>query len=225
MITPSIVRAQMQKILEELISISLSVDQNFPSERVEGLETKVDFGKSNISIALKNKPYKEIYDELLEARSYNLRLLDGAIIQLMYTFEDGRLKKHRLAFFPSPYLEDYQNNPEIYENDEIYADVIRKDIVPFPIRFDFDSRPETVVDVEHPQSHLTLGQYLNCRIPVTAPLTPSFFTLFVLRNFYNTAFMKYSDQITPFNDMFEQTISGNERKLIHIQVSQPGVVS
>lgn len=225
MITPEIVRNQMQRIVEELIFVSLSVDQTFPSKRTEGSETKIDFGKADISFALRNKPYREIYDELLKTKSYNFKLIDGAIVQLMYKFEGNQLKNHRLAFFPSPYLEKYQNNPELYENDEIYADVIRKDVVPFPIRFDFDSRAEVVVDVEHPQSHLTLGQYLNCRIPVSAPLTPSLFILFILRNFYNTAFAKFSEKITSFNDFFEQTITVKERNLIHIQIPQPGHIS
>ena len=225
MITPEIVRNQMQRIVEELIFFSLSVDQTFPSKRTEGSETKIDFGKADISFALRNKPYREIYDELLKAKSYNFKLIDGAIVQLMYKFEGNELKNHRLTFFPSPYLEKYQNNPELYENDEVYADVIRKDIVPFPIRFDFDSRAEVVVDVEHPQSHLTLGQYLNCRIPVSAPLTPSLFVLFILRNFYNTAFAKFSEKITLFNDFFEQTITVKERNLIHIHIPQPGLIS
>lgn len=225
MITPEIVRNQMQKIVEELIFVNLSVDQTFPSKRTEGSETKIDFGKADISVALRNKPYKEIYNELSNAKSYNFKLIDGAIVQLMYKFEANELKNHRLAFFPSPYLEEYQNNPELYENDEIYADVIRKDIVPFPIRFDFDSRTEVVVDVEHPQSHLTLGHYLNCRIPVSAPLTPSQFILFILRNFYNTAFAKYSEKITSFNDSFEQTITGKERNLIYIQIPQSELIS
>lgn len=225
MITPEIIRNQIQKIVEELIFVSLSVDQTFPSKRTEGSETKIDFGKADISVALRNKSYKEIYNELSSAKSYNFKLIDGAIVQLMYKFEGNELKKHRLAFFPSPHLEEYQNNPELYENDEIYADVIRKDVVPFPIRFDFDSRIKISVDVDHPQSHLTLGQYLNCRIPVSAPLTPSLFIRFILRNFYNTAFAKYSEKITSFNDSFEQTITQKERNQIHIQIPQSGVAS
>lgn len=220
MITPNDIYNQLSQITTDLISNSICVDQTFPSQRNEGVETKVDFGKADISIALKNKPYKDIYDELLNNRSYNFKLLDGAIVQLMYSFKNNALVQHRLAFFPSPYLEEYQNNPEIYEEDEIYSDVIRRNIVPFPIRFDFDSRPEVTADVDHPQSHLTLGQYLNCRIPVTAPLTPSFFTQFILRNFYNTAFKKHSGQIQSFKDAFDQTITSNESELVHIRIPE-----
>src|SRR5256714_8639020 len=48
------------------------------------------------------------------------------------------------------YLEEFQNNPEIYIADEMYAEVIMKNIVPFPLRFDFDSRTEVVRELEHP---------------------------------------------------------------------------
>ncbi len=218
MITPDNIRQQIEAVIINLISVSLIVEQRFPSSRSEGKATKIDFGKSDISVALKNKPYKEIYDELIEAKSYSFKLLDGAIVQLMYQFEGNDIKKHRLAFFPSPYLEEYQNNPEVYENDEVYADVTRKDIVPFPIRFDFDSDAKVVLNVDHPQSHLTLGQYLNCRIPVSAPLTPYYFIIFILQNFYNTAFIKFSDKITSFDETFKQTITDKEKEIAHVIV-------
>lgn len=101
--------------------------------------------------------------------SYNMRMLDGALIHMMYRFRNNQLEAHRLAFFPSPFLGEFQNNPEIYLEDEIYAEVIMRNIVPFPLRFDFDCREEVVVEMYHPKSHLTLGQYQNCRIPVSSP--------------------------------------------------------
>ena len=62
-------------------------------------------------------------------------MLDGALIQMTYEFSDKKLRRHRLAFFPSPHLEEFQNNPDIYLDDEIYADVVAKNIVSFPVRF------------------------------------------------------------------------------------------
>ena len=218
MITPDNIRNQVQKITEDLIACSLSVDQQFPSIRVNAGETRVDFGRADLSIALKNVEYQKIYDELSQLRSYNFKMIDGALVQIMYIFIDDVLRCHRLAFFPSPYLEEYQNNAEIYDLDELYADIIKKSIVPFPIRFDFDCREDVVVEVTHPHSHLTLGQYQNCRIPVSAPLTPYVFVLFILRNFYNTAFSAYSDTITPFNATFEETITNEEKRLSHFQL-------
>ncbi len=219
MISPEKIRKQMEKITTDLIECSLSIDQQFPSIRTERGRTRVDFGKADLSIALKNVEYIDIYNELSESKSYNLKFIDGALVQLMYKFKGSSLQSHRLAFFPSPYLEEYQNNPEIYEEDEIYADIIKKSIVPFPIRFDFDFREEVFVEVSHPKSHLTFGQYQNCRIPVSAPLTPYVFIIFLLQNFYNTAFIKFSSKISKFNDTFLNTITDLEQQIPHLQLT------
>ncbi len=219
MITPEKIRAQVESLTTDLIGCSLCEEQKFPSLRNEPSNIqKIDFGKSDLSIVLKNKPYQEIYNELLRTQAYNLRMIDGALIQIMYKFHENSLQSHRLAFFPSPYLEEFQNNPEVYEEDCIYADIIKKNIVPFPLRFDFDCREEVVVAIDHPQSHLTLGQYHNCRIPVSAALTPSIFIDFILRNFYNTAYNKYSEKISKYNEVFINTIEKSEQGLSHIQL-------
>jgi len=219
MITPEKIYRQVESLTTDLIRCSLCEGQKFPSLRKESSDIcKIDFGETDLSIVLKNRPYKEIYDELLRTQAYNMKMIDGALIQLMYKFKKSSLQRHRLAFFPSPYLEEFQNNPEIYEEDNIYADIIKKNIVPFPLRFDFDCREEVVRDMEHPQSHLTLGQYQNCRIPVSAPLTPSVFIDFVLRSFYNTAFKQYSNKINRFRGFFVDTIATSERELSHVQL-------
>lgn len=216
MINPKGIRNQLEILTAQLIEVGLSVDQNFPFFNDNGIETRVGLKNTNISIALRNVSYSEIYDDMKKNKAYNIKFPDGAIVQIMYKFSKNKLINHRLAFFPSPYLEEYQNSPEVYDNDYIYADIIRKDIVPFPIRFDFDSNLNVVLDVTHPMSHLTLGQYLNCRIPVTSPLTPSVFIHFILRNFYNTAYNQFSEKITTFNDYFEKTIVDDEKDLLHI---------
>jgi hypothetical protein len=122
-----------------------------------------------------------------------------------------------LAFFPSPNLDCFQNDPEIYELDDIYADILSKNIVTFPIRFDFD--PANFTDVDHAKSHMTLGQYKNCRIPVSEPLTPALFIDFILRNFYNTAYRKYSDELQFCSDYFPKSISPNEQRVLHLNLS------
>lgn len=219
MINPEAIRQQVESLTTDLIGCSLCDEQKFPSLRNEPANiSRIDFGKTDLSFVLKNRPYKEIYNELLRTQVYNLKMIDGALIQLMYKFKEGSLQSHRLAFFPSPYLEEFQNNPEIYEEDNIYADIIMKNIVPFPLRFDFNYKEDEAEDSNHPQSHLTLGQYHNCRIPVSAPLTPTVFIDFVLRNFYNTAFVKYSNKINRFSEVFVDTIATPERALSHVQL-------
>ena len=128
------------------------------------------------------------------------------------------LVAHRLAFFPNPNLELFQNEPEDYLEDEIYIDVIDPRNVVTPLRFDFDCNEDAVSPIEHPQSHFTIGQYRNCRIPVNRPLTPSQFVNFIIRNFYHTAYSKYCDQITTYTDKMEKTIFPEEKSIIHLGI-------
>jgi hypothetical protein len=210
---------QIQNITEILIRLSLCDYQNPPLLRDLGHGyCDICISKhDNLSYVLKNISYQEIYAELNRTQSYNFKMLDGAIIQMMYRLKNDKLESHRLAFFPSPNLEEFQNNPEIYLDDEIYADIIARNIVPFPLRFDFDNT--CFVEIEHPESHITLGQYKNCRIPVSAPLMPSHFVIFILRNFYNTAFSKYSDKIQAVApNIFTETITDKERELIYFHI-------
>jgi hypothetical protein len=218
--TPEQVRSQIQKITEELIGMSLTDRQNFPSMRPCGNDILEigSRGANGFGFMLKNVPYRDIYTEIERTQTYNFRMLDGALIQMMYRFHKNRIEQHRLTFFPSPDLEEFQSNPNIYIEDEIYADVIMRNIVPFPLRFDFDSRETVFVEIEHPRSHLTLGQYQNCRIPVSAPLTPCSFIQFILRNFYNTAYNKYSAQLSQFAQRFDDSITRLEKSLVHVTI-------
>ncbi|MFC1544594.1 DUF2290 domain-containing protein [Gemmatimonadota bacterium] len=220
MLSPEQIRGQMETLTSDLIGLSLCDHQNFPSLRDlgHGLKEVGIRGKENSSFALRNVPYFVIYKELDRTQTYNIKMLDGALLHMMYRFRDNQVQEHRLAFFPSPDLEEFQNNPKIYLENEVFAEVTMKNIVPFPLRFDFDCREGVVVEINHPKSHLTLGQYKNCRIPVSAPLTPYHFIDFILRNFYNTAFKKYCENITNFEQCFEDTIADCENKLIFIHI-------
>lgn len=216
------VRAQIESITISLVECSLCDEQNFPSLKRYGERTAITIPNDpDLSIALKaGIDYQQIYRRLEETRAFNFRMLDGAIVQLLYEFIGDDLASHRLAYFPSPSLEPFQNEPEIYENDEVYADILKKNVVPFPIRFDYASDVEKHVDVHHPRSHLTLGQYRNCRIPVFAPLTPIVFTRFLLRNFYNTAFCKHESRIVVPATYFPGCITDNERDVPHLVLSR-----
>jgi hypothetical protein len=212
------VKSQIDAILKYLVETSLADDQQFPIVRNagHGINEVTLNGAEHVSVALKEKDYREIYDHLVGVRAYNAKLLDGAIIQMMYVFDGRNIQRHRLAFFPSPYLDEFQNNPEIYLDDEIYADVVARNLVPFPLRFDYDGRDDVHEEIVHPKSHLTLGQYENCRIPVTAPITPYWFMNFILRNFYHTAYNLYAKRLPVFNDAFAESILASERNLVHV---------
>jgi hypothetical protein len=218
--TANQIKEQINGLVRYLVEVGLAGDQNFAFQRsVRDNLVEITFTKAeHVSVALRDRAYNEIYEHLVQERAYNARMPDGAIIQMMYVFKSDSLERHRLAFFPSPNLEEFQNNPDIYLEDEIYADVIARNIVPFPVRFDYDGRNGIHEELIHPKSHLTLGQYEHCRIPVTAPMTPFWFVDFILRNFYHTAFCRYADRLPQCSDAFVDSILPAERGVVHVMI-------
>ncbi|MFT0802771.1 DUF2290 domain-containing protein [Bacillus swezeyi] len=216
---PNQVVREVEGLTSEVISLGVSIDQNFPSikQNRNGCFI-VGWGNyDNISIAMKNISYKDIYQELEKKRLFNFKLIDGALIQIMYTFDKEGLLSHRLAFFPSYSLESYQNDPDIYEKEDLYADILAKNLVPVPIRFDYNRDEDDGSKFHHAKSHLTLGQYKNCRIPVLGPLSASAFVDFILRNFYSTLHQEFTikdSQIIKYG----RTITDTEEKLLHINM-------
>lgn len=216
--TPRQTLRQVNELTEALVGLSLSNEQNFPTThgKTSGAFEITVSTSTGMSVALKNLAYRDIYFELDRARCFNIKMLDGALLTLRYRFRAGVISEHSLSYFPSPDLEHFQNEPDLYLEDAVYADIIARNIVPFPVRFDFSDDPKKFVDVHHPYSHLTLGQYENCRIPVSSPLGPLAFGGFILRSFYNTAFRKYSERIPASTLAFTNTITKNESKIPHV---------
>ena len=105
--------ASISSITTQLIELGICDDQNFATELNTNNETHITFsGFSDVSIALKDIPYSELYEYLLSKRQFNFRLLDGGLIQIMYCFDGNQeLLKHRLCYFPSPNFEIFQNDP------------------------------------------------------------------------------------------------------------------
>lgn len=214
------IRNQIEMLTSDFISLGLSDEQKFPALKELGkhlFEISLASGASG-KLIYKGRRYSEVYDFVLSSGFYNIRMLDGAIIQMIYRVEEEVLVSHRLSFYPSPYLDEFQNSPEVYEMDEVYADVVDKGVVPFPLRFDYDSSEDVVKEIEHPVSHLTLGNYIGCRIPVSSGLYPHEFLSFILRNFYNTAFVKYADNLSVFDSGFDCSLFPQEHGIPHLKV-------
>lgn len=173
-------------------------------------------GFNDVSIALKDVEYRFVHEYLEKHEQYNMKLIDGALIQLLYQFDKrGELIKHRLCYFPSPTFEPFQNMPELYMDEGcLYADVIARSILPVPVRVDYD--PGNHKNIVHPKSHMTFGQYKNCRIPVVSPLCPVTFMNFILSSFYNTAYMEFSLKRQHYK--FEDSITDDEKEILHFSI-------
>lgn len=216
--TPKDTCEAINKITRHLMTVGLSNSQNF--SRVENKGNHVDViyrGYSDVSKALRDVPYKEMYDHLDNNNQFSIKMLDGGLVHYKYRFvKHGELGKHTLAYYPAPHFESFQNEPELYlDESHFYSEVISKNILPVPLRFDY--APEDTASINHPASHLTLGQYKNCRIPLSAPLCPISFTNFILRSFYNTDFV--SIKHTQDNHLYTRTISTEEEKILHFNIS------
>lgn len=173
---------EIKLITTELIRCGMAEEYNYPVIR----EQEVVWNKySDISVYLRNLDYKKIYEEIESVKNYNFRMPDGGMFQLMYRFDRrGReLQSHRLAFYPSPTYEIYQNDCELYDNDDIYGDILNKSVLPVIVRADYN-KAEIKGNVHHPYSHITLGDYKNCRIPVDKPISPLKFVNFIMEHFY-----------------------------------------
>jgi hypothetical protein len=214
---PSEINAQINDVLGRLIESSLSVEQKFPSlEKGEGGSFSIGL-KNNTSISMRNIKYSEVYKALVDGSSYHAKLIDGALLCFQYRFAiDQSLEKHSLHYWPSPCLPSLDEEPELYADHGVYDDVISDRNVRFPIRFDY--APKQKQEIVHPSSHLTLGQYENCRIPVAGPVTPVTFVLFIVRNFYFTAYVKNKNLFDkkPSSLARIDTISTAERRITHL---------
>ncbi|WP_370500249.1 DUF2290 domain-containing protein [Mycolicibacterium sp. jd] len=210
---------EIQDITSFLVIKGLADDQNMPIRTSPSKGAfEINYPSSSLarSAALADQSYAETYQEQLEARAFNLKMLDGALIQLSYNFEATDLTAARLAFLPSPDLSEYQNDPELYELDVMFAEVIDRRVAAVPLRFDFD--PANHIELHHPKAHLTLGMYKNCRIATLAAPTPGLFIDFILRSFYNTALRTHSDELPRRAHRFASTITSKEQQLVYIGV-------
>lgn len=116
---------ELKKVTRELIRCGLAEEYNYPViQQMDIVWEKYQ----NISLYLRNMDYSTIYDEIEKNHNYNVKLPDGGIIQLMYRFNrtGTELISHRLGYYPSPSYELYQNDPELYDVDYIYGDILNK---------------------------------------------------------------------------------------------------
>lgn len=216
-ISPKSVLRQASDFMEYVVSTGLASGENVPILRSTRAVTEVTFSRARfVSVALKKQGYQDIHDELLDRKAYNFKMVDNALIQMMYQFDSEGLVKHRLAFFPSPILVDFEVHSDSYFHEERWLHVARRRTVPSPIRFDYDLVAGGL-DSDHPKSHLTIGQYQSCRIPVSAPLMPRMFADFVLRHFYGAS---VADGLPPSRIHFPASISMDERDMIHLIVPE-----
>lgn len=217
---PNQIRQQIQTLADELIASGLCLEANPPVLRTgrRGIE-QIGFAQDARSGRAMRKymDYEKTYQTLAASGIFNMALRDGALIQMQYEFLNRRITRHRLAFNPSPYApREFPKADSAFRSSFDFTAIPDKSGTPIPFRFDFDE--PNAIDLEHPKSHLTLGQSEFCRIPVSAPLMPVQFMDFVLRNFYPSALRPAADGMATTSVSFPASITERERLVLHIQV-------
>ena len=157
------------------------------------------------------------FRELVEKRQYTMILLDGSLLQLSYVFERNNLVKHRLGYFPCPFVMDPSDITglglidliDILELDG-FSDSIR---LRSPLRFDYD---RDAAKPGHPASHLHLS-HEECRVPVHSPLCIGRFLDFVFRHFYPTIWEEQSFIRRWPRQRLTRCIDEQDRKHLHFE--------
>ena len=222
MILPLLIRKDINEMISALIRCALVNAQHYPIIKGEvGHCCTIGFENDDkISTALGGGTYQDVYDSLLRNSVYSMRLLDGGLVQLSYGFADAKMIRHRLAFFPNPHVDRINESYcEDEESEGVALMFLRRCVVPFPIRFDFNMDDAIFLPVEHPRSHLTLGGFECCRIPVSSPILPITFMRFILRNFYQANGMSFVDRLPRASGCaLHRTIDPSEQKDIYIEI-------
>ena len=79
---------EINKIVASLVENGLADDQNdaFETPQSDGKWYVGISGVNYLGSSLKNIAYPELYESLRESRSFNVKMLDGGLIQLVYSF-------------------------------------------------------------------------------------------------------------------------------------------
>jgi hypothetical protein len=215
------VLVEVRDITTHLIEIGLADVYSYPVLR-RGVDYEVVEPAEPITASVvKAASYSALYESQVLSQAFNVRLPDGALLQLSYKYERGKLSTHRLAYLPSPSLTAYQDNPDVYIGAELFAEIVGQQVLAVPVRFDYDARIGVAEEGTHSTSHLTLGQYKHCRIPVSGPVTPTAFVEFVLDHFYSTPDTALHSLSRSNSEGFADSITDLEARGTHIQVRRP----
>jgi hypothetical protein len=106
-----------------------------------------------------------------------------------------------------------------YWEGKSFLEVVGHQVLPVPIRVDYDNRPNVAESVRHPAAHLTLGQYKHCRIPISSPMLPIAFAKFIGSHFYShTGAHGFGTLVSEVAGQFAESITAEERNMTHLSV-------
>jgi hypothetical protein len=175
------------------------------------------------------------YRGIISGRQYHCMLADGSVLQFGYLFHDEDLIKHRLCFYPCPFIFSPLDIQDIQPGDDFVAlfDIyLERELQKMqealgtsfsgqvmdlrmrtPIRFDYDPAAQRE---NHAASHLHLLKE-ESRWPVFGPLSVGHFVRFVFKHFYPDLWAKYAFLGALAVDYHSRSIVAHEEQDLFIE--------
>lgn len=167
--------------------------------------------------------YEKKHLGMILDRNFSFLMIDNSIVQCVYRFENFKLTYQKMAFYQSPFKMPYESHYQYYDQgEEDMVDGALKELGEI-VSLRFDHEPRHFKEVEHPNTHLHVGAYRNCRIPVNRPISAIIFFKMVIRNFYSIShdsFALFLDKNKGFlkQEKYRESITKLENEYIHINV-------
>ncbi len=219
--TPNQLRAEVESLLNLLLSAEIAIDIN-PVVRTQGNRLiRVTWGGC-YSGALFRGDFASIddYCRWIDDHAFSAVLYDGSLLQLSYDFAlTQELVGHRLGFYPCPFDldEEWVRGETLSEVIAVYRQQKGCDVrLRSPLRFDYDA---AAAKGNHPAVHLTM-QAETCRWPVVAPLSPGHLIQFVFKNFYPELWYVHSFLREWPRVLGKRTIQQHEQCDLHIECAR-----
>ena len=169
--------------------------------------------------------YEKSYIQMARINDFSFIMFDGAIIQCYFKFKDKNLVRQNMSFYQSPFRKPFDLYPESYfTGSDDHARFLLMSDLGSVIHFRFDYDPVNFKEYFHPRTHLHLGMFENCRIPVLRPLCVLSFFDFIIKNFYSELYAAFNAHLKKFKGLFKErcypeTITPLEKNTLHISNS------
>jgi hypothetical protein len=178
------VKNSIINIVDLLVNDQIVIDANAIIERRHGDRTFVSCERDAMAVRPAKLPFASMreYREFLSGGRYSVVLHDGGFIYLSYQFLNDEVVGHSIVYYPVPFDLDREElaSFSLEECLDSVCNVAESVRLRSPIRFDYD-RVNARSDHACVHAHLNTG---DCRIPVSRPIGPIDFVVFVLRSFY-----------------------------------------
>jgi len=159
-----------------------------------------------------------------KVEDFTFLMIDSAIIQCYYNFDKENLVMQKMAFYQSPFVKSFDSDPKSYLDSDPLENPSEEENLGAVTCFRFDYNLDDFEECLHPKTHLHLGSFKNCRIPVISPLKIATFFSFIIKNFYSVTYKSFQEHLKINKGLYNKegdfsiTVTDNEMKHLHLSM-------